>query len=127
MNQSLNFENRRQNQRTNMWNVVAKAGEEKKLWFSVVIPNISVGGLSFITDKPFKVGDRLWFDLDVDPVLPSIDKFKLLIQCEIKNARELDGAIMSYGAIFCDISNATSARLSELIDRTALVYGSYER
>jgi len=127
MNETVNVNNRRLSQRTNMWNVIAKASEDKKQWISVVIPNISVGGVSFATDKDYEIGDRLWFDLDIDPILPSIQKFKLVVQCEIKNARELDGGIINYGTIYCDISNINNARLAELIDRTILIYGNYEK
>ena len=121
MMQYNSFQDRRTSQRTNMWNVVAKASEDRKSWFSVIIPNVSAGGLMFSTDKPYDIGDRLWFDLDIDPILPGIEKYQLLVQCEIKNKREIYDTINGYGTIFCALQNSDATQLNELIDRTMLV------
>ena len=127
MSNSNDFRDRRATQRTNMWNVVAKVSTDRWHWISVIIPNISAGGLMFATDKHFDLGDRLWFELEIDPVLPSIEQFNFKVQCEIKNKREMEGGINGYGVIFCDISNANCAQLKDLIDRTVLVYGNCEK
>ncbi|MCL2580483.1 MAG: PilZ domain-containing protein [Oscillospiraceae bacterium] len=119
-----NYQVQRAYVRTDNWAISAKAASEKNAekWSVVKVTEISAGGLLFHTDTPYNIGDHLWFQLHINPMIPRIFEFEMLVRGEIKNRREHQNNIQNYGVQFTMISDGDRMKLDELIMRTVSIY-----
>jgi hypothetical protein len=108
--------------RTDKWDVAAKISMDKNAWNAAVIPNISADGLLFYTDRYCEEGDVLWLELNIDPKLPNIEKFKLAAHCKVVAERDSKDGLNAYSAVFYGLSAANYIRLDELVEQTVLTY-----
>jgi hypothetical protein len=111
--------------RTDYWSVIAQISKEDdtEQWVDVQVPNIAAGGLLFLTDIAFELGDVLWFDLQIDPIMPGISgKIHMRVKGEIKGDRGMDKGLRSLSVAFTEISKSDRIRLDELVRMTNFKY-----
>lgn len=111
--------------RTDSWSVVAKVSKEDPpdRWVEVKVPNIAAGGLLFTSSAAYETGAVLWFDLQIDPIMPGITgKIKMKAKGEIRGNRGEKDGMCSYFVVFSEIRKNDRIRLDELIQRTSVKY-----
>ena len=118
----LNSPVHREYVRTDNWSVIARAKKdgEKESWFDVRIPNIAAGGLLFLSEKEYALGDVFLFELKIDPLTPGIvTTIPMSAKGVIRGDRgkSRDG-LHSYSVEFIEISKSDKIRLDELIRMT---------
>jgi hypothetical protein len=110
--------------RTDIWDVSAKISMDRKNWDTATVPNISADGLLFNTDRVCHIGEILWLELEIDPHMPSIEKFMIAVHCKVVSDRGNADGTHSYSGVFNDLSTGNRIRLDELITMTVHKYGS---
>jgi hypothetical protein len=109
--------------RTDNFSVDAKISANKKEWFRVQVPNIAAGGLLFITDRQYQLGDLLYFDLRIDPRITIIIPISFNIRGEIKHDRGVEAGKHTYAVTFTEITPNDQIRLDELVRLANVKYG----
>jgi len=107
--------------RTAVWSVGARISKDSdvKQWFDVRVIDIAANGLLFLTDIMWNVGDMLWFELFIDPIMPGIyEKIQMKVKARIVGDRGIQDSMSAYGVEFAEISEADKIRLDELIRLT---------
>ena len=115
---SMEQQSNREYVRTDNWSVNAKVSKDRdaERWLPVEVPNIAAGGLLFLTDMVFNVGDELWVDMMIDPLTPGITgKIPMMVQGDITVDRGLVKGLHAYAVRFTVISHSERIRLDELI------------
>ena len=113
--------------RTSSWNIVAKISDDNTEWIDVQVPNISASGLLFLTNKPYRKGDVVWFSLDIAPIVVGPNfHIKMTIKAAVKGNREEQDGMSCFAVKFTDISVGDQIRLDELVQKTVATYGLSE-
>jgi len=87
------------------------------------VQDIAAGGLLFLTDEPFEVGEELWLELDIDPMIPGIyGRIHMEAKGEIRGDRGIRDGRYAYSVEFTEITNENRTRLDELIRLTNFRY-----
>jgi hypothetical protein len=110
--------------RTSYWSIVAKISDDEQKDVPVTVPNISASGLLFQTEKEYKEGDHVQFELDIDPliVMPSLH---LIIKSSVHivSDRGVKDNVHTYAAKFKDISHSDRIQLDEMVRMSIAKYG----
>ena len=88
-----------------------KVSLDGNIWHDVLVYDISAGGLSFLSNIIFDLGEVLWFDLTI-PEFLSQNVMKL--KGEISRI-EHEGSRFLYGVAFMDISDDVRIGIDENI------------
>jgi len=92
-------------------------------WSDAYVLDIAAGGLLFLTDTSYKMGELLWFDLQIDPMTPGISqKIIMKVKGEIIGDRGVRDGKRSYSVRFAEISNEDRIRIDELVRMTNYKY-----
>ena len=108
--------------RTDSWSVIATARRDgdAEHWFDVRIPNIAAGGMLFLAEGQYDVGEELWFDMQIDPMTPGITtKIPMKVKGEIKSYRGEKDGLHSFSVEFTEILKSDRIRLDELVRKTS--------
>lgn len=110
--------------RTDNWAISAKVSrsETAGVWSVVKVIEISAGGLLFETDTPYKKDDLLWFDLQIDSMMPGVQELEVKVKSQIKTVREPRGDIRAFGVAFLEMPETTRIQLDELVLLTISKY-----
>jgi len=120
--------NNREFVRVGNWSVNAKicTNEGFGQWADVQVLNIAAGGLLFLTDLTFEKGDKIRFDLLIDPLTPGVPmKIPMKVVGEIRDDRGTKSGMRSYSIEFTEISNNDRIRLDELVRHTNYKFKIY--
>ena len=109
--------------RTNNFSVSARISENGKAWSDVKVPNISAGGILIHTEKEYKPGDTVWFDLTIDPRLAIIVPISFKSKGEVKRDYGVHDDKNIYAIVFTEMSANDQIRLDELVHMAAHKYG----
>ena len=114
----------RQYVRTGNWSVSALVSNvDAQQWSEALVQNIAAGGLLFLTDISYEVGDLLLFDLQIDPMTPGIcRKIPMKATGEIVSDRGIKDGKHAFSVKFTDISKEDRIRIDELIRMTNYKY-----
>lgn len=117
--------NKRRSVRTDNFTVLAKISTDIKNWTDVAVSDISVGGLSFSSDRVFEVGDTIWLDLLIKPmVLISRTPRRIKTQGEVLLSRSAREGKPSYAVKFVNMTSANEMELDTLIQKVIEKYGA---
>ena len=111
--------------RTDNWSIVAKVCRDEYTgkWVDVKIPNVAAGGLLFLTEATFEVGETLCFDLLIDPMTPGISgKIPMKAKGVVRGDRGMRDGLHAYSVEFTEISKSNRIRLDELVRMTNYKY-----
>ncbi|MCL2755165.1 MAG: hypothetical protein FWD35_05565 [Oscillospiraceae bacterium] len=117
---------RRGYQRTDRFTIIGKARPASDVpvkggWDSIDVLNMAAGGLLFIIEKAYSVGDVLEFELDIDTnVISRLENYqsiKINVKCRavVKYHMGIQGDKNTYGAAITEMSQSDKIRLDELI------------
>ncbi|MCL2539467.1 MAG: PilZ domain-containing protein [Oscillospiraceae bacterium] len=110
--------------RTNNWNVRASISEDSEEWFDVQVPDISAGGLQFVTERKYEPSDKLRIKLYIDPLMSgSTNPFLVDAALIIRRLRAAPSGRNSYSSEFTEMSNEDKVRLDILINWTMENFG----
>ena len=114
----------RQYVRTGNWSVTSKVSkDDTQQWSDAPVLDIAAGGLLFLTDQPYKIGDLLRFDLYIDPMAPGISRtIKMTAKGEITGNRGVRDGKTALSVKFTEISKSDRIRIDELIRITNYKY-----
>jgi hypothetical protein len=115
--------NKRDYVRTNNFSIDAKISEDGKDWFTVKVPNIAAGGLIFLTERSYKPGDVLNFELRIDPRIIIVIPLNMRFKGVIKSDRGPQEGKNMYAVVFSEITTDDQIRLDELVRLTISRYG----
>ena len=90
----------------------AKVSLDGDIWHSAEVYDISAGGLKFLTNVLFDIGEDLWFDLEVPEFLAQREEIK--VKGTICRQSDEDGKFL-YGVAFSQISPDLQIHLDENI------------
>jgi hypothetical protein len=107
--------------RTNLLGVSAKISKDGWIWEEVVAKDISDGGLGFISDKEYPIGEKLVLEGEASDAARSMD-----ISCNVKVVfvGEAPGGKFSYGVRFMNMSKAQHTSLGIFIELLVTKYPS---
>ena len=111
--------------RTDNWSIAAKVCKDEYggKWSDVKIPNVAAGGLLFLTEATYEVGETLCFDLLIDPMMPGIaGKIPMKAKGVVRGDRGIKEGLHAYSIEFTDISKSNRIRLDELVRMTTYRY-----
>ena len=111
--------------RTDNWSINAAISktETSKKWEEVEVTEMSAGGLTFNSSTQFSVGDTIWFDLHINPMIAGMPyEFDAKVKGKIKSDRGQVGGSHEYGVEFQEIPYSTRVRLDELVRLTISKY-----
>jgi len=111
--------------RTDNWAVVAKICKDENAgqWFDVLVPDVSSGGLLFLTDLEFMKDDALSFDLQIDPMTPGIyGIIRMKAKGAVRGDRGVRNGKRAFSVEFTEMSETDKIRLDELIRLTNFRY-----
>ena len=94
-------------------NVEANVSEDRQQWVRVHVLDISCGGLRFMADREFIIGDNLWFDLYVTSAKRNLT---LKVRGEILDELGGQDVMHIYRVEFKEISNEDRINLDELVN-----------
>ena len=110
--------------RTNYWSVEAKVSRDKETWTEVQVPDISAGGLQYLSDQAFTEGETVWFDLSINPLMREVpDMVYVEAKGLVKRVIGANNKVRTYGVEFTEISENERIRLDVLINRTIEKFG----
>jgi len=107
-------------QRGEHFHSAAKVSRDNRVWKSVEINDLSSGGMSVIAKEKYNVGEKLFFDLEIQGFFSQFE-----IECEgiIKNERHThDNQI--YGVVFTGLSPDKKILIDENIKKDRPVGGN---
>ena len=107
--------------RTGNWSVTAKVGkDDTELWDEVPVLDIAAGGILFLSDTPYVIGDKLWFSLKIDPMAPGIPrKISIKVKGKIVGDRGIRDGKHTFSVKFTEISSCDRIRIDELVRMTS--------
>ena len=111
--------------RTDNWSVVAKTSKDKdaETWIDVLVPDVAAGGLLFLADVEYIIGDELWFELRIDPMTPGVyGTIRMVVRGAVRGDRGMRNEKHAYSVVFTEISDGDKIRLDELIRLTNFRY-----
>jgi hypothetical protein len=111
--------------RANTWSVTAKVNEDKEAgeWADALVLDLAAGGLLFLTHSSYEPGNKLWFDMQIDPMAPGIGgKIPMIVRGEIRGDRGMRNGMHAFSVAFTEISQSDRIRLDELVRMTVNKY-----
>ena len=110
--------------RTNYWSVEAKVSLDQETWTEVQVPDISAGGLQFLSHDTISEGQSVWFDLSINPLMREVpDMVYVEAKGVVKRAIGANNRVRTYGVEFTEITENERIRLDVLINRTIEKFG----
>jgi len=107
--------------RTDKFTVHARVSRDEKRWSRIEVSDISTGGLLFKSKKTFEIGESVWFDLEIQPIMfVSHTTMKLKTQGEVLGGR----AGEEYAAKFVKLPSSEQTELGIIIELILEKYGS---
>jgi Tfp pilus assembly protein PilZ len=96
----------------------AKVSLDGNIWHDAMVFDISAGGVKFITNIIFDIGDDLWFELEVPDFL---SKHEMIVKGKIRRQENDEMGKFVYGVSFEEMTDAMKVSIDENImfkDRT---------
>jgi hypothetical protein len=115
--------NKRDYVRTNNFSIDAKISEDGQEWYSVKVPNVAAGGLIFLTEREYKPGDVLTFEMRIDPRIIIVIPINMKFKGTVKSDRGQEDGKNMYAVVYSEISNDDQIRLDELVRLAIARYG----
>ena len=110
---------RRNYQRGDHFHIIAKLSHDRNRWKKVSINNLSSGGLQLRTEEKFNVGDKIWFDLEIQGFF---SEFETQVEGEIRNIISQEDQNV-YGVIFHNLPHDKKIFIDENIKKDRPVAG----
>ena len=104
--------NRRAYKRDDHFRSEARVSLDGEVWHNGVVYDISAGGLKFMTNIIFDVGEHLWFDLAIPEFL---SKHEIKLQGIIRRQEPDEDNRFVYGVSFKDLSADVQISIDENI------------
>lgn len=111
------FAERRKYQRST--NVLCKVmfSKDEEHWNTIEVGDISAGGLSFFSYRPFEPNTQLYFDVCIYSML---SEFKFKLQGRVKTKRVTKNGF-KYGIVFEELGKYKKIQLDELVKASCSV------
>jgi c-di-GMP-binding flagellar brake protein YcgR len=90
----------------------AKVSLDGVIWHDALVFDISAGGVKFITNILFDIGDDLWFELEVPEFL---DKQEVVVKGKIRRQENDEQDKFVYGVSFEEMTDAMKINIDESI------------
>ena len=106
--------------RTGNWSVTAKAcRENSNRWSEISVQDIAAGGLLFLAEETYDIGEVVIIDMLIDPIVPGVPwTIPMKVTGEVRGDRGMRDGMRAYSVRFTEITKDNKIRLDELIRMT---------